>query len=136
MLRHHQRRRRLGQRLQRGPVFAFEVVRRVEEDDIGGSVRHRHENRAGDYHRATIQPERRQILPDRLQRVAIALQKERVACAAAQGLNAYRPRSGVCVQKLRAFDSQRQDVEERLSQALRRGTRGIARKRRCQWSRI
>src|ERR1035437_7671031 len=127
VLRHDQRWRRLGQQLQGGPILAFEVVWRVEEDDIGGVGGQRHENRTGDYRGAPLQPERRQILPDRLQRVAIALQKERTACAAAQSLNTYRPRSGIGVQKRRAFDLRRQDVEERLAQAVRRGTRSIAR---------
>ena len=39
VLRHDQRWRRLGQQLQGGPILAFEVVWRVEEDDIGGVAR-------------------------------------------------------------------------------------------------
>ena len=80
------------------------------------------------YHRrAGFEAQRRQILTNRLDGPPVALQKKRVPRPPAKRLDPHRAGSRIRVHKGCARHPRRQNIEQRLAQPVRRGTRGIAR---------
>ena len=126
VLHQHERRRSLREQLEHRGVFALQIVGRVEEHDIGAVLGEGQKHRAGHHRGTPLQVERRQVLPDRFQRRAMALQKESVGGAAAERFDTDGAGSRIRVQKRRAFDARPEDVEEGLAQAVGCGARGGA----------
>jgi hypothetical protein len=140
-------------------IFGLHFVWRIQENDVSRQPRERRQDGPLHQSRAVFNPQRVQVLPDRLDRSAAALQENAPRGATAERFDPHCSRAGVRIQKDRASHARREHIEERFAQPIGRGPRGQPRNGlqparpklpanhshqptvtspycRCQWSRM
>jgi len=117
----------VGEEVERGAVLVAGLVGWVEEDEVhGASVLDHGVEQLADAAVfdgvATLQLERGDVGADGERGFGLAFGKPDEVCAAAEGLDADGAGAGVEVGELGAFDTGREDVEERFAEAIAGGT--------------